>query len=118
MFNISEKNLETLHEICKVAATAYENEKQEALKRPNEKLQEIETKKKEVLARIRSDRSSQLLPLFPYAATLHQEAYKLFKGEVINLAHLHKDPATVFSSYPDMPQPLAPPRSSEQWLQY
>ena len=28
----------------------------------------------------------------------YQEAYKLFKGEVINLAHLHKDPATVFSA--------------------
>ncbi len=106
----------------KAAATAYENEKQEALKRPNEKLQEIETKKKEVLAQIRSDRSSQLLPLFPYAATLHQEAYKLFKGGAINLAHLHKDPATVFSSYhhqyPHMPQPSAPSSSSEQWLQH
>ncbi|MCP5504688.1 MAG: hypothetical protein H7A41_05995 [Chlamydiales bacterium] len=103
----------------KAAETAYESEKKEALKKLNEKLQEIEVKKKEVLARIQSDRSSQLLPLFPYASTLHHEAYKLFKGEAINLSHLHRDPETVFPTYPNRhgpaPRPSAPPMSPEEW---
>lgn len=106
----------------KAAEQTYKNEEKEALKRPNEKLQEIEAKKKEVLARIHSDRTSQLLPLFPYVQALHQEAYKLYKGEVFNLIHLHRDPETVFPTYPSRygpaPRPSAPPLPLDEWQKY
>ncbi|MCP5506153.1 MAG: hypothetical protein H7A38_04655 [Chlamydiales bacterium] len=79
-----------------LAETQFKNEKKEALKEPHEKLQQLQKSKEEILKRIQSDRSAQLLPLFPYALALHQEAYKLYRGEAFSLTGLARDPATVF----------------------
>lgn len=106
----------------KAAEQTYNKEKEETLKEPNEKLQELEAKKKELLSRIQNDRSAQLLPLFPYAQALHQEAFKLYKGDAYDLRRLHHDPEAVFSTYPNrygpMPRPSAPPMNSEVWSDY
>ncbi|QVL57100.1 MAG: hypothetical protein KFB93_06885 [Simkaniaceae bacterium] len=106
----------------KAAEETYISDKKEVLKSPNERIKELEAKKKEILSRIHSDRNAQLLPLFPYALALHQEAFKLYKGESFNLMHIHHDPETVFPSYSNrhgpMPRPSAPPMSPDEWQNY
>lgn len=92
----------------RLAETQFQNEKKEALKEPNEKLEQLQKSKEDILRKIQSDRNAQLLPLFPYASALHQEAYKLFKGEAFSLTGIHRDPETVFQHYPNpyLQQPM------------
>lgn len=84
-----------------LAETQFNTEKQEALKGPTEQLERLKKSKEEILRRIQDDRNAQLLPLFPYLLALHQEAYKLYKGEGFTLRGLPNDPETVFQQYPN-----------------
>ena len=102
----------------KLAEAQFEKAKKEAVKEADEKLKRLQKEKEVILREIRSDRNGQLLPLFPYALALHQEAYKLYKGEVFNLKGVPQNPETVFMHYPNpfshppiyqSPLPSAPP---------
>lgn len=97
----------------RLAETQFNSEKKEAAKESTEKLEQLKKSKMDILNKIQYDRNSQLLPLFPYALALHQEAYKLYKGETFNLSGLQRDPAEVFHHYPNPyyqhPMPSAPP---------
>lgn len=65
----------------KLAETQFQHKKTKALRESNERLEKLQKSKAETLKKIQNDRNAQVLPLFPDALALHQEAYKLYKEE-------------------------------------